>query len=187
MNKDKFVQKIIKLSMFEPLSDDLLDQVESREKWRVEFPNGIQDVAIFYAQNINEQAVQALGAEKNLRTNEKIIYLIMKRFELMAEDKEFIRKLSAYFASRPQSWGVVVCDFFKNVSEIWDEAGDKSTDYNYYTKRGILASVYAPTILYWLQDESENFADTQDFLKRKIAGVMKFGIVKAKFKGFFGL
>jgi ubiquinone biosynthesis protein COQ9 len=57
--------------------------------------------------------------------------------------------------------------------EIWYAAGDRSVDFNYYTKRGLLAPVYASTVLYWLADTSEGSTDTWGFLDRRIADVLK--------------
>ena len=33
---------------------------------------------------------------------------------------------------------------------VWDEAGDTSEDYNRYSKRGLLAAVIPPVVMYWL-------------------------------------
>jgi ubiquinone biosynthesis protein COQ9 len=51
-------------------------------------------------------------------------------------------------------------------------AGDKSTDFNYYTKRGLLASIYGLTILYWLSDTSQDFGETEVFLAQRLNSVM---------------
>ena len=38
------------------------------------------------------------------------------------------------------------------VDDIWYYAGDRSTDFNWYTKRGLLAAIYSSTGVYvWLQ------------------------------------
>ena len=62
---------------------------------------------------------------------------------------------------------------YRSVDAIWYAAGDTATDYNFYTKRGLLAAVYGTTLLYWLNDRSEGFADTRGFLDRRIAEVMQ--------------
>lgn len=62
---------------------------------------------------------------------------------------------------------------YNTVDAIWRAAGDKSTDYNFYTKRGLLAGVYATTVLYWLNDRSEVCAETWKFLDRRIQNVME--------------
>ena len=39
-------------------------------------------------------------------------------------------------------------------SEVWYRCGDKSTDYNYYSKRILFNSAYAATELFMLTDKS---------------------------------
>ena len=63
--------------------------------------------------------------------------------------------------------------WYNTVDAIWRAAGDTSTDYNFYTKRGLLAGVYATTLLYWLNDRSEGTAETWKFLDRRIQNVME--------------
>jgi ubiquinone biosynthesis protein COQ9 len=63
---------------------------------------------------------------------------------------------------------------------MWRLAGDTATDYNHYTKRMTLGSIYAATLAVFAQDESEDLADTKAFLDRRIEGVMKFEKAKAR-------
>ena len=46
---------------------------------------------------------------------------------------------------------------------------------NWYTKRGMLAGIYKSTEIYMLQDKSEDFQDTWEFLDRRVEDVSKFG------------
>ena len=64
---------------------------------------------------------------------------------------------------------------------MWRLAGDVATDYNHYTKRAILASIYGATLALFVDDESDDKADTRAFLERRIDGVMKFEKAKAQF------
>ena len=73
---------------------------------------------------------------------------------------------------------------------MWYAAGDNSTNWNYYSKRGLLASVYTSTILYWMADEGDgkgDFPETWGFLDRRIEDVLRtFGMprrLKEKFNG----
>ena len=61
------------------------------------------------------------------------------------------------------------------MDSIWYAAGDRSTDYNYYTKRLLLAGVYSSTLVFWLNDRSEGGAASWAFLDRRIDEVMKVG------------
>jgi ubiquinone biosynthesis protein COQ9 len=60
---------------------------------------------------------------------------------------------------------------------IWAGLGDKSTDYNWYTKRMILSGVIGSTLVAWLGTDDP--AQVDAFLDRRIENVMQF----EKFKG----
>jgi len=59
--------------------------------------------------------------------------------------------------------------------DIWHRVGDKSTDINWYTKRGLIGGVYVATELFMLTDKSPEFVDTWDFLERRLQNVMMVG------------
>ena len=59
----------------------------------------------------------------------------------------------------------------RTVDAIWHAAGDRSTDFAWYTKRGVLTAVYSSTLLFWLRDGSEDDAATLAFLDRRMAGI----------------
>jgi ubiquinone biosynthesis protein COQ9 len=60
---------------------------------------------------------------------------------------------------------------------IWSGLGDKSTDFNWYTKRMILTGVLGSTLMAWLG--TDDLAEVDAFLARRIDNVMQF----EKFKG----
>ena len=70
-----------------------------------------------------------------------------------------------------------------SADAMWRLAGDTATDFNHYTKRLTLSGVYAATLLAWLDDDSEGWADTAAFLDRRLAGVMRFEKWKAEWRG----
>jgi len=59
------------------------------------------------------------------------------------------------------------------VDEMWYQAGDKSIDLNWYTKRGILSGIYTATELYMLTDKSTDFKSTWEFLDRRVEDVIQ--------------
>ena len=67
------------------------------------------------------------------------------------------------------------------VDTMWFHAGDKSLDYNWYSKRLMLLGVYKSTELAMMQDESADFSQTWQFLDRRfedvhdLSGILKGG------------
>ena len=66
---------------------------------------------------------------------------------------------------------------------MWRLAGDTATDFNHYSKRTILSSIYAATLLVWLDDDSEGWSETRAFLDRRLADVGRFEKWKAEWRG----
>jgi ubiquinone biosynthesis protein COQ9 len=69
---------------------------------------------------------------------------------------------------------------YRTVDTMWRTAGDTSTDFNFYTKRAILAGVYSSTMMRWFNDKSDDAAATREFLSARIENVMQFERLKAE-------
>ncbi|HYX47945.1 MAG TPA: COQ9 family protein [Sphingomicrobium sp.] len=117
-----------------------------------------------------------------LKIREKIRALIWRRFEIMAPAREAVRRALAILAM-PQNLPLALRTSWRTADHMWRIAGDTSTDFNHYTKRMTLGAVYASTLLVWLDDESQGFAETAAFLDRRIDDVMKIEKVKADWRG----
>lgn len=59
--------------------------------------------------------------------------------------------------------------------EIWFLSGDTSVDPSWYTKRGSLATIYASSELFMTNDRSAGYADTRDFLNKRLGEVKDAG------------
>ncbi len=155
------------------------------------FPNQIKDLTSFFYNKKNDELISLYKEKSNLitaKTTERIIYLIELKFSLYNPIREAIRSLFSYnilpqnlFSAQKALWNI--CDL------IWFLANDKSTDFNYYTKRGLLAYVYSTTMLFWLDDTSPNFEQTKLFIRKQINKVLKVGKTKSEIvertKNFF--
>ena len=122
---------------------------------------------------------EALGA---MKIRGRIAALVEARLDAVAPEREALRRALAVQAL-PQNVARAARLGWRTVDRLWRAAGDAATDYNHYTKRAILLGVYGVTISVFLDDESEDFADTRAFLARRIDGVMRFEKAKAQFTG----
>ena len=118
-----------------------------------------------------------------MRIRDRITLTVRLRLELAARDKEAVRRAVTYLAL-PQNMLVGTRLLYLSVDAIWRAVGDTSTDWNFYSKRGLLAGVYPSTVLFWLQDESPESEETWAFLDRRIADVMKVPRVTARLSRF---
>ena len=120
-----------------------------------------------------------------LKIREKIRALVWRRLEIMGPAREAVRRALAILAM-PQNVPLALRIGWRTADAMWRIAGDTSTDFNHYTKRMTLGAVYGSTLLVWLDDQSEGWADTAAFLDRRIDDVMKFEKLKAEWRGSSG-
>ena len=114
-----------------------------------------------------------------LPIRERIRRLIAFRLEAIAGQEEALRRALAVMAL-PRNAPRALRLGWHSADAMWRLAGDSATDYNHYTKRAILAGVYAATLAVFAEDGSEGKADTLAFLDRRIDGIISFEKTKAR-------
>lgn len=137
------------------------------------FPGGVRELAEYYLGALDREMVDrfmAAGVPDD-RVRERIETAVRIRIELFEENREAVRRLLAYLAL-PSHAGIAMRTLYRTVDCIWRAAGDTATDFNFYTKRGLLAGVYGATVLFWVNDESPERAESWAFLHRRIENVM---------------
>ena len=138
------------------------------------FPNPARDLIAWHSRLADRRMMAALAVAdlESMRIRDRIAFCVMTRLEQNADDRPAIRAALSYLAL-PQNAGLASHLLYRTVDDIWFAAGDRSTDWNFYSKRGLLAGVYSSTVLVWLNDDSEGLAETRAFLDRRIGNVMQ--------------
>jgi ubiquinone biosynthesis protein COQ9 len=138
------------------------------------FPGGPVDAIRHWSELTDRRMVAACEepgfAQK--RTRDKVAHAVRVRLELVGAHREAVRRALAVLAS-PLAGGLSARLVWRTVDAIWYRAGDTASDFNYYTKRGLLAGVYGATVLTWLDDRSTGFADTWSFLDRRLDDALR--------------
>lgn len=147
------------------------------------FPGGGIDALIAFLDRSDRRMMAALAAHdlERLRIRERIITAIWLRLEELAPHREAVRRAVALLAL-PQNAGLSARRLWRTADLMWQAAGDRATDHNYYTKRLILAGVYSSTLLVWIGDETPGQVATRAFLERRIDNVMQFEKAKAAWR-----
>lgn len=125
------------------------------------------------------EAALGNGALDSLPVRERIRRLVSFRLEAVAGMEEAVRRALAIMAM-PHNAPRAARIGWRSADAMWRLAGDRSADYNHYTKRATLGALYAATLAVWVDDQSEGKAETAAFLERRIAGVMRFEKAKAR-------
>lgn len=145
------------------------------------FPGGVKEAVAHFMDMADRLILEDLAALdlKAMEIRVRIATAVRTRLERWTPHREAVRRALA-LSPLPSFAGNSLRGWYNTVDVIWRAAGDTSTDFNFYTKRGLLAAVYASTVLFWLDDRSENCAATWAFLDRRIAEVMQFPQVRAR-------
>ena len=114
----------------------------------------------------------------------RIATAVQVRLSILKRHKEAARRAAALL-SLPMHASLAAKLLYRSVDAMWRAAGDTATDFNFYTKRGILAGVYGATLVRWFADASSDEAATNEFLAARIENVMQFEKLKAKAKEAF--
>jgi ubiquinone biosynthesis protein COQ9 len=153
------------------------------DRARLAFPKGAADMIDAWFASLDEAMRQALPPENlaAMKMRDRIRALLWARLAAAAPHREAVRRALAVL-SLPQNTPRAARLAWRAADTAWQLAGDSATDLNHYTKRASLVAVYGATLLAWLGDESEGFAETAAFLDRRIDDVMRFEKAKARLK-----
>lgn len=141
------------------------------------FPDGLNDIVAHFSDLIDRRMMDALAKiQAPAKIRDKIRAAILTRFDLLeSEESRKVMKSTLSYWTVPfrvlQGQRVL----WRSSDRIWQWAGDTATDYNRYTKRGLLSSILMGTTLVWLDDKSEDRSVTEAFLTRRIENVMEIG------------
>lgn len=151
------------------------------------FPAGEAEAVAHFADWADRRMLAGL-AEYDLRSMKvraRAHAAVRARLEALAPYKEAVRRAIA-FSAMPVHCALGPKTLYATVDAIWFAIGDESTDFNFYTKRALLAAVVASTTLYWLEDSSEEHDETWAFLDRALDGALGFGRAAGGFGQSFG-
>lgn len=147
---------------------------------RILCPRGAVDLAVaFHQQGDRAMRLAVKAADlRHMRHSEKVAFAVRARIAAIS-DKEAVRRGTALFAlphlaadGAKLIWGT--------ADAIWDVLGDKSDDFNWYSKRVILSAVWTSTVVFWLGDDSFGGQATDAFIDRRIANVMQLEKLKSQ-------
>jgi len=149
------------------------------------FPGGATELVAFHSETADREMLEALAREplSEMRLRDKAAKAIRLRLEANMRNREAIRTALTTLML-PQNAALAARLLYKTVDAIWYALGDRSTDFNFYTKRGLLAGVYGATLFYWLNDKSEGSSATWSFLDRRMDEVMRVPQILGKLTKF---
>ncbi len=153
------------------------------EELRRLFPHGVRDALAWFSHWADRLMLETVAARPvgDRKLGERIAEAVRTRLRLLAPYREAVRR-GLSLLSLPSYAPLGLKLLYDTVDATWYAAGDASTDFSFYTKRGMLAGIYAATVLYWLDDRSEGAAATEAFLQRRLNDAMALPRLRAGFE-----
>ena len=171
-------------------ASDIKFKQNNTEQQRMEiFKNLFQNDPIYFIETFTQFVDDATKKRyivldvKPERIPEKITKIILMKLSYCLPYREAIRS-SLLITALPKNSKKSLNILYKTCNSIWRLAGDQSTDFSFYTKRLSLGAVYASTLLFWLNDNSLDQEETDNFLKRRLSDISMIGKIKKPIKIF---
>ena len=139
---------------------------EDPKYWGMYFANVYSAVEYFedYEDRRMLRAMESYGKLEGIRN--KIGKALFERIVNISGGKKMLERLRE-FCVRSKS----VKHIWHTCDIIWRFAGDESTDFNYYTKRGLLSGVYVAVVRRYVRDT----ADIEQYIADSLDRVVKWG------------
>jgi len=153
--------------------------------WNSNFPLDLKDLTIFFI-NKSLEKIELPTRDQfiEMNTQARLEIILLSYLNQFKDNKLIIKRLIKYFKST-ESLSTSPESIYLISDKFWNLIEDTSVDFNFYTKRFILMSVIVPTILFWVEDESENSLNTNEYIKKCFNRSMKIGKIKNKIKEAF--
>ena len=174
----------MKFGWNENLFDNIANEsTHTYEEMHALFPEGYLSIIQMYLDEIDE--VMTKESEKinliRLKIHERIRELCILRLNIMAKEKDLISKTFLHLLL-PNNYKFSSKNLYRTVDQIWFLAGDNSTDFNFYSKRIILASIYTSTMIHFINND--NMDGTIFLLNKLLRKVSKIPKIKSNINSF---
>jgi len=145
------------------------------------FRDGAMAMIAAWIESIDARMAEALPADAlaGHPVRERIRRLVQFRLDAVTGQEESLRRALAVMAM-PRNAPRALQLGWHSADAMWRLAGDRASDFNHYSKRAILAAVYAATLAVFVDDRSEGKQDTRAFLDRRLEGIIRFEKAKNK-------
>ena len=199
-NKQKILDNFLKIVPFEDWSKETLilatRNADIDEKLLpIIFENDILSLIEFITRIRCEQLKKIAENNQDFndkKTHEKISFLIFNLLNLDKNNKIALKRLINFYLNPKNLLPAKNCseslglkplnqsfkELYYVADSLWNICLDKSTDFNFYSKRITLTKVLIRSFLFYVNDDSENSIKTQNFINSQINNIINFAKIK---------
>ena len=147
---------------------------------KILFPDGYSDLINLSLTELNEDLINAINSKNiiSLSLTKRVKKILMVKFNLLNKDKTFYNKTFNHLLL-PMKSIIMKKNLYNSVDTIWYLAGDNSTDFNFYTKRIILASIYINALFIFY---NKGLTETENNIDKNLKKISKIPKVKERLR-----
>jgi ubiquinone biosynthesis protein COQ9 len=145
-------------------------------------------ISSLFFEDLDQRFLSEVKSKVNkiTKTNEKISFLLNKRLQIEKKNKDLIKKIFIQLIKDNNSNKVLT--YIYSVSDImWKYANDRSVDFNFYTKRLILSSVYLKILILSFYKDNLTQKDLNEEISKSMEHVKLISQFKMKLDFFKNL
>ena len=131
----------------------------------------------YYSKKLDMAMMTKLNSidTESMSVTNRIKLALSTRIVLQSDYKEAMRSFLSFF-SCPKHMLHATKLIWRASDVIWyNVANDGSTDFNHYTKRAMLASIYMMALIMWADSDSDDFSQVEDFISHRVDEVVTMG------------
>ena len=143
------------------------------------FPDGNKDLLEYSLDQLNIELQEYCKSIDLIRLplHKRIRKILLSKIEIMNKEKNFYKKIFLK-SLLPTKTISLSKQLYKSIDQIWYLAGDTSVDFNFYTKRLILAGIYSRVVLFFFNNNNQN--ELENLLDLNLKRVAKIPELKSK-------
>ena len=184
-NKRLRILKLAKLIIAkEGLNSNTFETIAAKHNLNINeinllFPEGNKDLLKYFLEQLNIELQEYCKLIDLIRLplHKRIRKILLSKIEIMNKEKDFYKKifLNSLLPNKSVS---LPKQLYKSIDQIWYLAGDTSVDFNFYTKRLILAGIYSRVVLFFFNNNNQN--ELENLLDLNLKRVAKIPELKSK-------
>ncbi len=185
-SQKQFLEKFIEVSSLKGVSEEVLQEASMEtygngSAYVMDYYAGLSDIVQAIEAYFDKIMLDKLNGTDVKSVTERVRTALRERIYACGNRKNYYKKLSEFYL-KPSNITLAAKNSWKTVDAIWRFAGDESLDFNYYSKRAILFTIYNSSVVNYKNSVGSDFTETERFIDKALEQVKKFNKLKQKFR-----
>ena len=185
------VLKFVEMVPTSGVSDETLRRACGSPEYICLFPAGVHSVLEYLNNLLDVEFLERMQqydlTDMGIRARVKLAIKVKLEVcvEMMPNVTKSLKSIML-FCTKPLNTVFGLKMLYMNVDSIWCAIGDRTADFNFYTKRASLGMIFIATVIYFVNYESEleNLSRTLRFIDKYVERAASVGGFKRKLKSF---